>query len=190
MGFLSRKLYQLVIVLALGLLGAVSVWTGPINAGDPPATATTGYQLVRVFDGDSMLMRNPEGSVIQVRIAGIDAPEKSQPFADPARDRLAELLQQDGLRVAILKKDVYGRWLASIWITDQDLGLLMIEEGMVWFFRRYQSDLTQEQRQAYDAAEKSAQRAQRGLWQEADPTPPWEFRQQKRQASQAEKQAQ
>nr|UOZ97269.1 Thermonuclease [Cupriavidus sp.] len=189
MRFSSRKLQRLVIVLALSLLGAVSVWTGPIDAGNPPATAATGYRLVKVFDGDSMLMRSPEGSVIQVRIAGIDAPEKSQPFADPARDRLAELLQQDGLRVAILKKDVYGRWLACLWIADQDLGLLMIEEGMVWFFRRYQSDLTKEQRLAYDAAEKSAQRAQRGLWQEADPVPPWEFRQQKREASRAEKQA-
>lgn len=190
MRFLSRKLQRLVIVLALSLIGAVSVWTGPIDAGDPPATAATGYRLVSVFDGDSMLMRNPEGSVIQVRIAGIDAPEKSQPFADPARDRLAELLNQDGLRVAIQKKDVYGRWLASIWIEDQDLGLVMIEEGMVWFFRRYQSDLSQEQRRAYDEAEKSAQRAQRGLWQETDPVPPWEFRQQKRKASQAEKQPQ
>lgn len=186
MRFSSRKLQRLVIVLALSLLGAVSVWTGPIDAGDPPATAATGYRLERVFDGDSMLMRNPEGIVIQVRIAGIDAPEKSQPFADPARDRLAELLSQDGLRVEIQKKDVYGRWLASLWVADQDLGLVMIEEGMVWFFRRYQSDLTQEQRQAYDAAEKSAQRAQRGLWQEADPVPPWEFRRQKREASRAE----
>jgi micrococcal nuclease len=189
MRILSRKLRRLLIVLVLGLAGAVSVWTDPLDARDPPATATTGYRLVKVFDGDSMLMRNPEGSVIQVRIAGIDAPEKSQPFADPARDRLAELLQQESLRVAILKKDVYGRWLASLWIADKDLGLMMIEEGMVWFFRRYQSDLTKEQRRAYDAAEKSARKTQRGLWQDASPVPPWEFRQQKREASRAEKQS-
>lgn len=181
MRFPSRKLQRLVIVLVLALVGGVSAWTDPLGAGDPPASAQSGYQLVKVFDGDSMLLRNPEGQVVQVRIAGIDAPEKTQPFADPARDRLATLLQRESLRVTIHKKDVYGRWLASIYVDHQDLGETLIAEGMAWFFRRYQSDLSREQRRAYDEAERSAQQARRGLWQEPAPQPPWEFRQNKRQ---------
>lgn len=109
-------------VLALSIAAAITAWSESSTAiNDTPASAA-GYRLVRVFDGDSMLMRNPEGETLKMRIAGIDAPEKSQPFADPARDRLSELLQQGPLEVAILKKDVYGRWLASIRVADRDLG--------------------------------------------------------------------
>jgi endonuclease YncB( thermonuclease family) len=185
MRFLSRKFRRLAIVLVLGLAGAISAWTDPIGAGDPPSAATSGYRLVKVFDGDSMLLRNPEGAVIQVRIAGIDAPEKSQPYADDARDRLSSLLERDSLVVAIHKKDVYGRWLASVWVDGKDIGVTLIDEGLVWFFRRYQSDLSREQRQAYDAAEIAAQASRRGLWKEPTPLAPWEFRQNKRERGSA-----
>ncbi|MEY3670248.1 MAG: hypothetical protein RL258_1644 [Pseudomonadota bacterium] len=179
-----RKLKRLLVVLALSIAAAITAWSENSTAINDAPSSVSGYRLVRVFDGDSMLMRSPEGETLKMRIAGIDAPEKSQPFADPARDRLSALLQKGPLEVAILKKDVYGRWLASIRVADKDLGQQLLEEGHVWFFRRYQSDLTNEQRGLYDRAEKMARDAGRGLWAEATPLPPWEFRQRRREARQ------
>jgi endonuclease YncB( thermonuclease family) len=181
-----RKLKRLIVVLALSIAAAVTAWSENSTARNEAPASASGYRLVRVFDGDSMLMRNPEGETLKMRIAGIDAPEKSQPFADPARDRLGELLQHGPLEVAILKKDVYGRWLASIRVADKDIGQLLLEEGHVWFFRRYQSDLTTEQKRLYDSAEKMARDARRGLWADTIPLPPWEFRQRSREARQRE----
>jgi endonuclease YncB( thermonuclease family) len=179
-----RKLKRLLVVLALSIAAAITAWSETSTARNEGPASVSGYRLVRIFDGDSMVMRNPEGETLKMRIAGIDAPEKSQPFADPARDRLSELLQQGPLEVAILKKDVYGRWLASIRVADRDLGQQLLEEGYVWFFRRYQSDLTSEQRRIYDSAEKAARDAGRGLWADATPLPPWEFRQRNRETRQ------
>lgn len=184
MNVTPRKLKRLLVALALSIAAAITAWSENSTAINDAPASTPGYRLVRVFDGDSMLMRNPEGETLKMRIAGIDAPEKNQPFADPARDRLTELLQQGPLEVAILKKDVYGRWLASIRVGDKDLGQQLLEEGHVWFFRRYQSDLTNEQRRLYDSAEKLARDARRGLWADTRPLPPWEFRQHSREARQ------
>ena len=87
----------------------------------------------------------------------------------------------------ILKKDIYNRWLANIYVQGQDIGLIMLNEGLVWFFRRYQSDLSRDQRKAYDIAERKARQLQKGLWSDPQPTAPWDFRRAKREARAASK---
>ncbi|MFM1880689.1 MAG: hypothetical protein RLZZ344_923 [Pseudomonadota bacterium] len=182
----ARKLRRLVVLVALSIAAGIAAWTENSTATNEAPRSGLGYSLVRVFDGDSMLMRTPNGETIKMRIAGVDAPEKSQPSADPARDRLERLLKESPLQVTILKKDVYGRWLTSIVVSDRDLGQQLIEEGHAWFFRRYQSDLTAEQRRQYDWAEQKAREDRRGLWAEEQPVAPWEFRQRRREARQKE----
>ncbi len=49
---------------------------------------------------------------------------------------------------------------------------------MAWWFREYANEQTPEERQAYQAAEEAAKAEARGLWWEAKPVPPWEWRRQ------------
>jgi hypothetical protein len=45
-----------------------------------------------------------------------------------------------------------------------------VREGAAWVYRKYSKD------RALLEAEENARRARRGLWGQANPTPPWEWR--------------
>ena len=47
---------------------------------------------------------------------------------------------------------------------------------MAWWYRQYAKEQTAQQRAAYEAAENQAKAGREGLWVEANPVPPWEFR--------------
>lgn len=140
-----------------------------------------GIELVRIFDGDSALVR-VEGETLHVRLVGIDAPEKGQPHADASRDQFVDYLKAPSARLEILKRDVFRRWLVRVEVEGQDLGEKLLSDGNAWFFRRYQADLSPEMRRRYDRAERDAQMNKRGLWQESSPMAPWDYRATKRKA--------
>lgn len=133
--------------------------------------------LVRAFDGDSMVLKHPERGVIKARLAGIDAPEKTQPFGVESRKRLERLLARGRVSARALKLDGFGRWIVTVEVDGQDLGLTLIQEGLAWYFRKYERDLPKALRPQYESAEAQARRARRGLWQTEDPMPPWDYRQ-------------
>ncbi|MGA1695081.1 MAG: thermonuclease family protein [Burkholderiaceae bacterium] len=133
--------------------------------------------LVRAFDGDSMVLRHPERGVLKARLAGIDAPEKSQPFGGDARKRLETLLASGRVSAKALKLDGFGRWIVTIEVNGQDLGETLIREGLAWYFRKYERDLPKALRPRYDAAESQARRNKKGLWVHEDPLAPWAYRQ-------------
>ena len=41
-------------------------------------------RILRVLDGDSVVLRDEHGSLHKIRLAGIDAPESRQPFGQQA----------------------------------------------------------------------------------------------------------
>ncbi len=47
---------------------------------------------------------------------------------------------------------------------------------MAWFYRQYQREQSPNDQRLYEAAEDAAKADKRGLWRDADPVPPWEFR--------------
>jgi len=137
-----------------------------------PVTAVA----VGVDDGDSFVARRSDGAKIRVRIAGIDAPEKSQPWAGLARQRLRALLVGREVRIVPLKTDPWGRHVALVEVDGKDSGLAMIEDGLAWHFTRYDRDLPPPLRPRYAQAESLARERRVGLWQAPEPEPPWVFR--------------
>lgn len=69
------------ILAALATLAA----TGPAAAAPPPAF--TG-KAIAVSDGDTLTVLAPGDRQTRVRLHGIDAPEKGQPFGTRARQHL------------------------------------------------------------------------------------------------------
>ena len=57
---------------------------------------------------------------------------------------------------------------------------MQVERGMAWFYRQYQREQSPNDRRLYESAEVAAIAEKRGLWRDADPVPPWEFRHAKR----------
>ncbi len=152
----------------------------------PPAGP---YSVAEVFDGDSFNLQAKGGQIVRVRIAGIDAPEKTQPYSNKAKDSLTELLQSGPIGLQPVKVDAYDRWVANVSIGDRDLGLAQIQRGYAWYFVRYKKDINEAQQQRYAEAERSARDGRLGLWAGIDasarnpalmPEPPWKFRERTR----------
>ena len=99
-------------------------------------------QAIRVFDGDSFLMREAGETEIEVRLFGIDAPERYQPWSDRSRQALTELLHGQRLRLVPETEDRYGRVVATVLrVSDGlDVNAEMVRLGHAWVFRRYTDD--------------------------------------------------
>ena len=189
----SSTLLLAALLAVLGLLPACSPQESPPaprpglrpgEAGGGKGTYADGAVLqarsLRVQDGDSFVARLADGRRITIRLSGIDAPERSQPFSAAARRSLLRLLDEHPLQVHVAKYDQYGRAVAQVFVAGDaglvDAGLVQLQAGMAWFYRRYRNDLPATWREPYAAAEEAARRAGSGLWQEGKPQPPWEYR--------------
>lgn len=153
--------------------------SAPAATAAPAITAVEGH-VVRVLDGDSLLLRIEGQGVRGVRIAGIDAPEKGQPFADVARRALLAQLDDREIRVEVVKTDVFQRLVGRVFVEGRDAGLAQLHAGLAWHFKRYDSDLAPAQRRRYAQAERQARLRGVGLWRDPAPVPPWEHRAQAR----------
>lgn len=125
--------------------------------------------VVAILDGDTidvLIDRQP----VRVRLAQIDAPEKRQAFGTRARQALAAMVFQKRVTVAEAGRDRYGRVLGTVFVSGQNINAAMVEQGMAWVYRQYAKD------QVLFALEVDARKHGRGLWVDANPVPPWEFR--------------
>jgi hypothetical protein len=112
-----------------------------------------------------------DGTAWRVWLAGIDAPEGSQPFHEHARYFLNRLAPTHATaQVHVVEREGASRLVGRVVLGDVDLGLEMIRAGWAW---AYAPEASAEQR----AAEAVARNQRIGLWAEADPTAPWVARQ-------------
>lgn len=126
-------------------------------------------RVVSVADGDTLTML-VNRQQHKIRLNGIDAPEKGQAFGTKSKDLLSKLTFQKTVTVRLKEKDKYGRWIADVTAEGVDVNRAIVEAGLAWHYKKYSDDST------LDAIEKSARAARIGLWADASPIPPWEYR--------------
>lgn len=133
-------------------------------------------RVVHVADGDTVTVLDAGKVQHKIRLAGIDAPEKSQAYGERSRESLAELVANRTVIVETEKKDRYGRRVGKVLVDGKDVNVEQIRRGFAWFYRHYERELSDADRQSYDRAEEEARDSRRGLWADRQPVPPWEFR--------------
>lgn len=74
----------------------------------------------------------------------------------------------------------YGRTIGKVLVGGIDANLRQVQAGLAWWYRQYAKDQSAADRRAYEAAENEAWAARKGLWREAEPVVPWEFRHRKK----------
>jgi endonuclease YncB( thermonuclease family) len=157
----------------------VKTWSIPLGIAVLAITAqahTVEGRIVGVHDGDSITLLDADNRQHKIRLDGIDAPELGQPFGRASKQHLAE---QVANRIAVAdcgKADRYGRQVCRVLVGGADAGLAQIRGGMAWYFRRYARELAPERRQQHADAEALAQAERRGLWADAEPVAPWDWR--------------
>lgn len=136
------------------------------------ANQTFVAKVIRIIDGDTMEVLY-DNKPLKIRLAHIDCPEKrgKQPFGNNAKLALSDLCFGQMVTVQGENYDRYKRLIAVIinnkkQIVNQE----MVRRGMAWHFTRYSTDAF------YDELEAEARQNKVGLWQEPNPTPPWNWR--------------
>jgi len=133
-------------------------------------------QVVGVSDGDTITLIDKNNTQHKVRLLGIDAPEKAQPFGQASKTSLSDLIYNKKVFVSWNKKDRYQRILGKISFEEQDVCLEQIKRGMAWHYKQYQRDQSQEDRIRYSMAEVEARKNRIGLWTDDSPVEPSTFR--------------
>jgi len=135
-------------------------------------------RVVVVQDGDTVTILDAARVQHRVRIAGIDAPEKSQAFGEASKQSLARLVHGRHVEARCPKRDRFGREVCSVFLDARDVGLEQVRGGYAWWYREYAREQTPDDRATYEAAETDARDARRGLWKDPAPQPPSAFRRQ------------
>lgn len=131
-------------------------------------------KIVAVLDGDSLVLQTGNGRR-HIRLSGIDAPEKGQPFSDASRDHLSALALGKEAEADCYKRQ-RRRQVCFVEIQDQDLGLEQLHAGMAWWYQRYAQEQPLLLQMSYEAAAKNAAAQRKGIWQDDDPVPPWDWK--------------
>lgn len=81
----------------------------------------------KVIDGDSIKLQNN----IEVRLLGINTPERGQPYYQEATNRLKELVEGKNVTLEsdVQDKDQYGRLLRYVFVNDLFVNLQLVKEG-------------------------------------------------------------
>ncbi len=133
-------------------------------------------KVVRIVDGDTLVVLDATMTQHKIRLSGIDAPEAKQPFGQKSKENLSHLVAGKEVEVDWSKRDRYQRIVGKIIFDGQDVNLAQVRAGLAWWYRKYGSEQSPVDRQLYEAAEDQARAERVGLWTVSDPIPPWDWR--------------
>jgi endonuclease YncB( thermonuclease family) len=142
--------------------------------------ATLSGKVVGITDGDTITVLDDSNTQYSIRLAGIDAPEKSQPFGDVSKQSLSDLVYGKQVSVDCSKQELYGRTLGKVIIDGIDVNLEQVKRGLAWFYKKYQNEQPLKDRLDYLHAQEDAEKSRIGLWVDSNPVAPWDFRKAKK----------
>ncbi len=155
------RLIILLLICLLPLLASAETITGSV---------------VRITDGDTLVVLDTNKIQHKIRLMDIDAPEKKQAYGKKSKDNLLTLVTGKYVVVEYEKRDRYQRIIGKIQLNGKDVNLEQINSGMAWHYKKYQGEQSPSDRMKYSTAESEARNAKRGLWHDPDPIPPWDYR--------------
>jgi endonuclease YncB( thermonuclease family) len=133
-------------------------------------------KVIGISDGDTIDVLDSSKSTHRIRLAGIDAPEKAQPFGQRSKEHLSDSVFGKQVEVQGGMIDKYGRNVGKILVNGFDANLEQVRAGFAWHYKAYESEQSAEDRRLYSMTEEMARAQRLGLWSEKKQMPPWEWR--------------
>ena len=145
-------------LLAVALVVALAGGAGAVD-----------LRVIRVSDGDTFVGLDSENRQVKVRLHGIDAPEAKQPFGNVSKQALGDLIAGKTVSLEEVDRDRYGR-VGRVTIGGKLVNAEQVRAGLAWRYVQF------DRRNEFGALEDDARRQRRGLWADAAPVEPWEWR--------------
>jgi endonuclease YncB( thermonuclease family) len=141
--------------------------------------------VVGISDGDTLTARCGRIGAyerVKVRIAAIDAPEKAQPYGQRSKQALSDICFRENALITEVDTDRYGRTVADVSCNGEDAGSRMVSQGWAWVYD-YNRIATKRGGGLFKLQD-GARARRLGLWADAQPTPPWDWRKRQRRQEQ------
>jgi len=143
------------------LLTSCSAFDSPEEQTSLSFAEPSSAEVVEVLDGDTFVA-DIDGEQVQVRLIGIDAPEKGECWSAEAANTLRRLLgARVELKIDESDRDQYGRLLRYVTQADTDVNQEMVRLGAA-IARPYPPDTSRERE--LETAQQTAREAGTGLW--------------------------
>ena len=137
--------------------------------------ATIRGKVVKVVDGDSITVLDADHKQHRIRIIGIAAPEKKQPFWERSRESMVRMVAGKDVSAECHKIDRYSRQVCKVWVQPSDcptcgktldVGHAQIIVGLALWYRQDANEQSAEDRGRYESAEQEARLRKTGLWKD------------------------
>lgn len=126
-------------------------------------------KVLAVMDGDTVFVKSGPFKA-KLRLVNVDAPEKDQPYGKQSQESLQSLIGGKVIHVESKAVDKFGRTIALISIGDINVNEEQVRRGMAWAYSHSREG------RIYARLQNEAQQAKRGLWQQANPQSPAQWR--------------
>lgn len=153
-----------VVLIVLALLDRAGAFG--IKSRDWQMFNRQSFPVVRVINGDELVIRDESGAEHEVSLIGVDAPDLDAYWAAQATEYLTNRTRD---RKVILRfdttrsRDDLGRLHAYVYVNDGDqLNLDILRDGQAYADRRQVHSLSGQ----FSAAESEARKKPRGLWKD------------------------
>jgi len=133
-------------------------------------------KVIKVADGDTITILINTKEQVKIRFAGIDCPERKQPWGRNATEALKTVLAAEPATIEVMDIDRYKRTVGRVYIKGMNINRYSVKSGNCWVYPQYAED-----RELYKL-QNEAKAAKHGLWRlpENERMPPWEWRKSKR----------
>uniref|UniRef100_A0A0C1RKT7 TNase-like domain-containing protein n=1 Tax=Tolypothrix bouteillei VB521301 TaxID=1479485 RepID=A0A0C1RKT7_9CYAN len=153
--------------------------SGSTKLPSPPDNWT----VIKVSDGDTLVVRQMNGREMKIRLCGIDANESKQEGGQEAKSYLKKLVEKTDniVMVSPVTTDRYNRTVAEVFISlnndsEQFIQEEMVKAGMARAYPQYISSCPN--KNVILQAEEIAKQNRIGVWSDPNSIPPWEWRRQ------------
>ncbi len=157
---------KLALAALLLAIAALRTFYGTSHTLPPDALAPGEQQVLRVVDGDTLLLAN----LARVRLIGVNAPESVkpehpvEPWGPEASQFTRRFVASGRVRLEFEPErvDRFGRFLAYVWVDDKMLNEELVRAGLA----RYEPHFhySQAMKRRFRRAQEEAQAARRGIW--------------------------
>lgn len=135
----------------------------PAPATEPqslPSTFTG--MVVRVASGDTITVVRPDGSRVDVRLAGLEAPLVEDTYASISKMALSDKVLDRNVSVTRITTDAAGQFVAAVAIGGRYVNTDMVKEGWAKYYNGHREN------KVLQEAEASAKKMKLGIWAKQD----------------------
>ena len=127
-------------------------------------------KVIKVKDGDTIVILDENNTQITVRFANIDCPEKVQPFSKVASQFVSNEIYGKQVNVIGTSFDKYGRTIGYVIYDHKNICVELLKKGLAWHYQYFSDD-------AYlQSLEDDAKKMKLGLWLDDNPINPYDWR--------------